>query len=244
MKFLVTIMAVLLSIGLLAGCTLGMLNVTTGSGNVISEDREVNNFDGVDLAGSGDLIITQGDEEALVIEAEDNILPLIESEVRNGTLRLGMKPTSGIVNTRRGIKYYLTVQNLSEIMLSGSGSISAEQLDSGNLAVNVSGSGEVAIDELTADEVSMQISGSGNIDVAGSVDQQRLVVSGSGNYRAGDLASQIADIRVSGSGEATVWASESLNIEISGSGDVEYYGNPQVNQQTSGSGSTRSLGDK
>lgn len=229
----------LLLLLMLAGCT-----IVTGSGNIVSESREVSGFDEVVLAGSGNLTITQGDGEALTVEADDNLMDLIETEVRNGVLYLGFKSGANIINTSRAVQYQLTVDDLSELTISGSGNVSAESLVSDDFSLNVSGSGEAQIDRLTASEISIEISGSGDVDIVGAVEEQSITVSGSGNYRAGDLVSENVTVRISGSGNATVWVAEMLDVVVSGSGNVEYYGTPRVNQQVSGSGNIRSLGNK
>ena len=78
----------LLTIGLLfiTACGLGTIQ---GSGDVITESRDVSGFDSVSLSGIGRVIITQGDDESLTIETDDNLMKYITSEVRDGTLELG-----------------------------------------------------------------------------------------------------------------------------------------------------------
>lgn len=95
----------------------------TGSGLVRSESRTVRDFREVALDGTGTLTITQGATEALTIEAEDNILPVLASNVRDGRLTLGERGTIGIRPTKP-IRYTLTVQDLGAVRLSGSGTIS------------------------------------------------------------------------------------------------------------------------
>lgn len=223
----------------LAGCT-----VVTGSGRIVSEEREVSGFHAVALTGSGVVTVQQGDEESLVIEADDNILSLIETEVRDGTLSLGLKPGTTIVNTSRPIRYLVTLPNLNEVVISGSGTVNVDRVVDERFAATISGSGEMNVDSLTAANVRITISGSGDVSVAGAAETQDIRVSGSGNYLAGDLAGQSADVNISGSGDATIWVAESLDITVSGSGDISYYGNPRVDQQATGSGRVRSLGDK
>ena len=220
------------------------LNVTRGSGKVISEPRDVKDFQSVTLSGSGDLIITQGDSEALRIEAEDNLMPLIESDVRAGTLYLGFKPNSGSITTNVPVKYYLSVKNLFGVDLEGSGSVSADNLKAGNMAIILTGSGSVDIKVLTADTLKVTISGSGNTRLAGMVGHQTVELDGSGTYDASSLDTQQATAILTGSGNMTIWAKDSLNITISGSGNVNYYGKPTVNQIVSGTGNINSLGDK
>jgi hypothetical protein len=241
-RILTTVMVLIpaLLIFLLAGCT-----VVRGSGNIVSEPREVSDFTGVALSGSGNLTITQGDNETLTVEADDNVMEWIETEVRSGTLHLGFRSGVNIINTSRAIEYRLTVRDLNSLTVSGSGNANAENLVGEDVTITVSGSGEVQIDELTASTVTVVISGSGDVDVnGGAAEQQAITVSGSGQYRAADLPSESADVDISGSGDATLWVAEMLDIVVSGSGNLDYYGTPQVNQRVSGSGDVRSLGTK
>jgi carbon monoxide dehydrogenase subunit G len=236
MKFLIPLLLILL----LAGCT-----IVTGSGNIVSEPREVSNFTAVVLSGSGNLTVTQGDNETLTVEADDNLMEWIETEVRSGTLHLGFRSGVNIINTSGAVEYRLTVRDLSALTVSGSGNARAQNLVGEAVTITVSGSGEVEIEKLTASTVNVVISGSGDVDVnGGAAEQQAITVSGSGQYRAADLPSESANVQISGSGDATLWIVEMLDIVVSGSGNVEYYGAPQVNQRVSGSGNVRSLGNK
>jgi hypothetical protein len=206
-RCLVAIVAVLL---VLTGCS-----VVSGSGQVASETRQVSGFTGIELSGIGEVTLVQGDAESLTIEADDNVLPVLTSEVENSVLHLGTKPRT-TVQTRNPIRYRVTLKDLTSIELSGSGSVSGA-----NLQVNA----------LRAD-----ISGSGTIDLAGTADQQEVNVSGSGRYEAAELPSRSVTIEISGSGNATVAASAELRVDISGSGTVTYSGDPTIDQSISGSG--------
>jgi len=214
-----------------------------GSGKIASEERSVSDFERVALHTSGEMSIEQGDHEALTIEADDNVLPYILSEVRGDELYIGFKDNVSLIDTQK-IHYRLTVKDLSALILSGSGSVSCPQLKSENLRVIISGSGDVSLRKLEAKQLKSDISGSGKIDLEGKTEEQTIELSGSGDYRAGDLESEKATVLVSGSGRVKVWARKSLKASISGSGDVSYYGTPNLAQSVSGSGKLVSLGEK
>ncbi len=218
-------------------------NRTRGSGSVKTETREVSNFNKVNLAGSGDLTIQLGEKEALTIEAEDNILPLLTSEVRGDTLELGVKPGTSI-NPTKPIRYNLTVKNLTSTALLGSGSISASGLSADQFNASLIGSGDYRLQNVNFKKLIANIAGSGNMTMDGTADSQEVTIPGSGEYQAKDLKSQSADVNIAGSGTATVWPSQSLDVNILGSGTVEYYGSPKVTQKIGGSGNVRSLGNK
>ncbi len=214
-----------------------------GSGNAAQEKREVSGFSAVNFGGSGELSIQQGNQESLTVEADDNILPYIRSDVENGRLILGFK--RGVsVSTRSPIRFTLMVKELNGLELSGSGKTRTGPLTSQDFKVHLSGSGEIRIAALDAETLVADISGSGNMEIPGKVGRQQVHISGSGRYYAPELDSQSADVSVSGSGDCTLRVEQSLTAHISGSGSVEYYGNPSVTKKVSGSGKVSRLGDR
>ena len=86
----------LLVISVLLAAMVGMTAcdamAVNGSGDLITEVREVSGFDSIDLDGSGEVIITQGAGETLTVETDDNLMEHVETEVRGDTLHLGFKP--------------------------------------------------------------------------------------------------------------------------------------------------------
>jgi hypothetical protein len=229
----------------LIGCGVyGGLTTVRGSGNVITETRNVSGFNGVELTGFGNLKITQGETEGLTITADDNIIPYIKTEVVNGVLTIGFTSPILTVGPTRGINYDLQAKDLNSIKLSGAGNGTAAALSSDNLSLALSGAGNMDIGQLDATNFDVSMSGAGNVTVAGEVQSQDVSMSGLGNYTAGDLKSSNTTISMSGAGNATVWADQTLDIRMSGAGNLSYYGSPQVTQSTSGLGRVSSLGSK
>lgn len=191
---------------------------TIGSGNVISQTRSVSGFNRVRLGGLGNLFVEQTGVESLTIEAEDNILPLLSSDVAEGRLTLGLRPGTRIV-TSRPIIYRLTVKDLT--------------------GIDASGSGTTQVNGLDTDRFDFAGTGSAQARVAGRAAQQSILLSGSGEYDGGSLISREVTVEISGSAGAVVNASEILQARISGSGNVVYLGSPRVSQMVSGSGTVR-----
>lgn len=223
---------------------LGACVVVRGSGSLITESRAVGNFERVDLSGSGKVLITQGEEESLTVETDDNVMRYIRTNVRNRTLHLStdMRQLSIVSPTR--LRFTLQVKDLTGLDLSGSGSIVAERVVADRFDMNLSGSGSMRIDELTADQLNVDVSGSSNVQVGGETTRANIDISGSGDVAVDNLRSDAVDVQVSGSGTATVWAIETLDLDLSGSGAVSYYGQPSLNSSTSGSGTINNLGSK
>ncbi len=247
----------------LAGIPLGIPRTVRGSGNVVEETRAVSGVTGVNLATIGKLTIEVGDRESLRIEAEDNLMEYLETQVRGGTLRIG---TRGLVNLRstQPINYSLTVTGLDTIEISSAGDIEAPDLEAGRFSISVSSSGNLEMGDLEADTLTVRISSSGDVtlgvlnaerleveitssgdlDIAGGqVGSQNITISSSGRYSAQELASDEAEVRLSSSGSATIWVRERLEASLSSSGDVRYLGSPAVDATTSSSGEVIQIGE-
>jgi hypothetical protein len=187
-----------------------------GSGNVITETRQVSGFDRIRFRGSGRIIVDQTGVESLTVEAEDNIVPLLRSDVENGVLILGLRPGTRIV-AYRPIVFRLTVKQLTGIEASGSGSTEVNRLDTQRFVFDGNGSGKARL--------------------SGRAGTQEVSLSGSGEYDAESVDSRTVNVRVSGSGDVLLNATESLDVEVSGSAEIRYVGEPRVIQRISGSGS-------
>jgi len=229
---------------LLTGCFFPMrMTRVIGSGEVITQSRRVSNFSVVELSGVGTLIITQGDSEALEITAEKNIMPYLESAINGKKLELGLQDFVSI-DPRAEIIYHLMVTDLERVETSGLGNVEIGNLETEKFDLKISGSGNVQIDALQTDRFKLEVSGLGNIEIAGRINEQRIDLSGAGNYDAGDLYSEDASVDISGTGRATVWAENKLDVEMSGMGSLQYYGSPTLSTKMSGAGSIKSLGEK
>ncbi|WP_083707229.1 head GIN domain-containing protein [Intrasporangium flavum] len=201
---------------LVAALPLGACSgTTTGSGTAASESRPVGGFSSVELAGIGTVLVEPGPKASVTVEADDNVLPLLTTDVSGDTLVLGTEPGSSI-SPRTPISYRVSATDLSGLLVSGSGDISATGASGPTF--------EVAI------------SGSGTITAAGTTDRLSVDISGSGDFAGGSLSARDVDVTVSGSGSALVRASTTLHASISGSGDVRYVGAPAVTKDVSGSG--------
>ncbi|MCC7352488.1 MAG: DUF2807 domain-containing protein [Anaerolineae bacterium] len=216
------------------------------------ETREVSDFDRVVFSGFGELAIRQGEIESLTVEADDDIMPKIETRVSSGTLLIGYRHGglldilnwTTLVIGGRSIRFNLTVKKLTGLECSGAGSTVAAALATDHLHLRLSGAGNITFDQLMAEKLEVELTGAGSINVSGKVTEQKSRCSGVGSYRAGSLESQKAAVRLSGAGSATVWAKDELDAEISGVGSVEYYGSPRVSQGVHGVGSVKSLGNR
>jgi hypothetical protein len=195
---------------------IGDSEVISGSGAVVTENREVSGFTAVTLQGFGQVIIDQTGSETLSITADDNFLPYLETEVRGDTLFI--RATDNIVFTDvTEMTFHVTAAALDTIKLEGAGSMTVHDLDT--------------------DDWQVMLPGAGSITVSGRAAKQTVEMSGAGSYHAENLESEDATIKSSGAGSAVVQVSDTLDVTIDGLGSVQYIGDPTVTQEINGVGS-------
>lgn len=215
------------------------------SGTTKTENRPVSGFTKVQLDGIGDLSITMGNTESLVVEADENLLPHIITEVRGGTLIIRMEEDVRLLNMISDVNYTLTAKTLESVELNGLGNIEVAPLNTEALTIILDGSGAITLDELVADGLQADLNGLGSLTVSGGkVTAQQVTLAGAGSYQAGDMVSETASISLTGLGSATVWVTGTLDAELTGAGSLEYYGKPQATVNDTGLGSINSLGEK
>ena len=212
----------------LAGCT----PIVT-SGPATSEERDVEAVTTVVLDTSGDLSISEG-EPGLVIRAPEGALARLTSDVDGETLVLGTTPGSEIVLGE--VRYDLTLPDLEDIELNGSGDIDATVSGEGMIRVHLDGSGDVEWTDLDADRVEIRIAGSGDVELVGTATELAIELDGSGSVDAADLKAQTAVVSIGGSGNIDVAVRDDLSVDIAGSGRVTYSGDPSVDSEVTGSG--------
>jgi hypothetical protein len=213
-----------------------------GNGTMRSQQRNVAGFTGVSVALAANVELSMGSTEGLQIEADENLLPLIETVVKDGTLEI--RPVRNNLNLEsRSIKVSVQAKKIEHLSIAASGSISADTLQSPRLDLDIGGSGSIAIREVRADKLGSAIGGSGSVKLGGGAAKSfSVAIGGSGNVEASGLQADAVDVSIGGSGDAKVWAQKSLRVAVAGSGNVQYWGDPAVSSTVVGSGRPRRMG--
>jgi hypothetical protein len=208
-----------------------------------TEKREVHDFSRITFAGVGNLVIHQGEKEAVELEASENLLPEITTQVVNGTLYIEEKPIGWLqsLQSRNPFTAHVYLKNIEEITLSGKGVVSAEnKIKSKNFTLKTSGSGKVDL-TLESDTFTANTTGSADYNLKGKVNDQNIQLSGASSYDALQLTSLHTSIDIRGTGQVSVNAQEQLNVIITGTGVVHYTGKPQVTQKIFGTATIEKL---
>ncbi len=223
----------------------------------ITQSIAVGNFDRIMLHVNNienELVITQGDREALTIEARPDVLARLKPEVRNGQLSIQLggswsdKINAALTTSlnRLRIRYVVTLQHLTEVDIAGLAHVRAEGITTDRLRVKFGGLGDVHLSRLNAQRLDIDVTMPGpcEIEVAGQVEEQSVSLNGLGQYEARGLASRTTMVALKGpGGHAIVRAEDALTICITGPGRVEYYGQPRVTKRVSPLGVVTHLTD-
>ena len=216
-----------------------------GSGNVVSETRDVSGFRAIEVDYPAEVFIKQGSQESLKVEAEDNLLPGLKTDVKNGVLQIFYKTEKGKhVNPTKTVRITVVVKDLADVDFSSAGELTVEKLKTDSLDVSLSGAGTLHLNDIQVKGLHVSLSGAGSATASGTADDLDLSISGFGDFNGAELQDRDARVHISGAGSATVWVEDELTAGISGAGSVSYYGDASVNKQISGVGDIRHIGNK
>jgi hypothetical protein len=188
--------------------------ITAGSGIAATQTRHLAAFTSVDLAGSNNVTVHVGGRQSVVVHADDNLLRRVITQVHAGTLTIG---TTGSFTTKSPMSVEISVPSLGALALSGSGVISAANIQAQRLSVTLSGSGIVR--------------------TSGTVTRLDVSLGGSGDALLEQLVARDVHADLSGSGRIVAHATNTLEASVPGSGTIVYSGNPaHVTTSITGSG--------
>jgi hypothetical protein len=212
--------------------------------NFSTETRIIKDVRRVLLKDYGHLFISQGEEESLRIEGEQEVISTVKSIIREGELVLDIdtgwfdKTWSAVTSAVEGrvLKYHLVVKNLDGIFVQGAASVKLQGLKSESLYITLKGAGEIMLGGLDIGLIDVDLPGAGRISLSGKTDRLNVSMKGAGSCDAPQLESREARVTLRGVGKATIWATAQLDATVEGIGAIDYYGNPVVRQNVSGLG--------
>lgn len=209
-----------------------------------AELRSVGSFTGIQVSSAIEVIIKQGNEDAVVVSAgEEKYRSRIKTEVRSGVLMIWYD-NEGMKNWWKGdgkkLRAYVSVKNLNLIKASGATDVKIDGVLRGTmLKVELSGASGFK-GELRYDDIKMNQSGASDATVKGKVTNLKIDLNGASDFKGFDLVAENCDIQTSGASDVKITVNNEIKINASGASDVEYKGNAKVNGlKTSGSSSLR-----
>ena len=198
-----------------------------GNGEMKTETRKTDSYDGVSLGGFFDVILVKGKEGNVKVEAEENLMEYIITDVKRGTLQVKVKKGYNLKTSRR-ITVTVPVQEIEKVSLGGSGNVKGDLLlKADNFKVNIGGSGNIELN-IDANTVSTSVAGSGDIELTGNADKITCSIAGSGTIKAYKLEVNSVKASIAGSGDIRITVKDEIKATVAGSGSIYYKGDPGV----------------
>lgn len=186
-----------------------------GSGNTVTETRDLRDFKAIEVSGVFHVEVVAQKDFSVQVEADDNLLEHIKTEVHNGVLEIS---TSRRIKNHNGLKIKIAAPDVERLEVSGVAKVSVADLKNAGLRVDTSGASKV--------------------NLSGETDKLIVEVSGASNIEAETLKTRAATVEASGASKVSVFASESLRTDASGASRITYTGGAtDVVKKTSGASS-------
>lgn len=209
-----------------------------GSGNVVSIDQDVSDFDSLVVSQAFDVTITQGDTPSVVIRIDDNFQPHLRVEQVGNTLSIGLDPELGFGFGNVTLEADITVATLASLELTGASQATLVDFSvEGDVTLAASGASKID-GALQAQGVDLTLAGASTASLEGSAQDLTVDASGASTAELADFPVTDAAVVVSGASTAVINASGTLDVEASGASHVGYLGNPTLGSvETSGASS-------
>jgi hypothetical protein len=193
-------------------------NQVSGSGKLVKANRPLQGFTGVEAGGAVDITITAQKEFGVEVEADDNIIELVKTNVVDGILHIETDDRYSFSDAT--VRVRVTLPDLTLVDISGASTATASELKADNLTVEVSGASKVTVE--------------------GTSHKLHGEVSGASSLVAEKLPAERVTIEASGASKGYVTATQSLTAEASGASTIYYSGNPKsLDKETSGASSIK-----
>ena len=187
----------------------------SGSGNIQTEQRNVGEFKSIDVSGAFTVEIVAQKDFAVEVEADDNLLPLVKTEVEDGVLKI-----------EREEHFWSNSKILVRVFAPN-----IENLD-------VSGASKISVNDLSNEFLNLDVSGASKIEIKGKTNRLKIDLSGASKIDAENLTAEYVSVEASGASKVDVFVTNELYADLSGASRVNYSGEPNnVQEKTSGASS-------
>lgn len=199
------------------GCGISGIKGIKGSGNLKTETRNVSGFKKVEAQNALNVIIDAGKDFSMQLEADDNLLPLIKTEVSGDKLTISIKDS---ISSSRKPTIKISMPELA--------------------ALDVSGASSGEVSNVKTDSLELAASGASQIKIVGEANKLKSDASGASGIDAEGLKVTDADVRASGASNSTVTVANELKADASGASTIYYTGEPKtVTPKSSGVSSVK-----
>jgi hypothetical protein len=224
--------ATVLSLLLVSCIDMNSITGVTGNGNVQIENRSSNeSFNKISASQGLDVYLTQGNEESITVEADENLLDIIKTEITGDELRIYAKNNIGYAASKKITVTFKDIRSIEST--SGSDIRSTNTIKVDNLELNTSSGSDMSL-SVETNQLDCHSSSGSDLRLSGSTEKLFAKASSGSDIKAGDLISQSSQVKATSGSDITVNTSKELTASANSGGDVKYYGNPAIVNKNGG----------
>jgi hypothetical protein len=207
----------------------------------VKQPRQVGAFQSVSSSGGIDVVLTQGANTSVVVEASEEAQKHLVTKVEGSTLQIGWEngfSWKNLLSSNRKANVYITCPRLTGLSLSGGADAKSQStFTADDFRIQASGGSDVKL-SLRAKTLTCSASGGSDVDLSGRVEPQTVDISGGSDYNAFDLRSTTATVRASGGSDANLTVDGELTASAGGGSDVHYKGTARLTNASHSGGSS------
>ena len=197
---------------------------------------KLGSYSKIQFDGGYEVVLIQGDEESITIEANKDIIGSIKTSIENNKLHVYYDKDV----QHNKILVTLKFKNIDELEINGAASLKCHQsLNLTSLKLHVAGGATITL-PVNIENIELVLDGGTNVDLTGKAVKANFKLNGAGKIDAENLLAENLKVEIAGAGYARVNASKEINAIVSGVGAIEYSGNPaKVKSEVNGIGSVK-----
>ncbi len=205
-----------------------------GSKNVIKQNRKLSgNFESVKVSTGIDLILSQGEKKDIIVEADDNIIDLLKTEIKDNVLIIYFDKSVAKVKSK---KVYVTIPTIISITATSGANVESENEINGD-EINLTASSGAGVDLiLKYDKMICSASSGSDIDIKGECSDLNIDASSGSNIEAKEFLAKNVDASASSGASIVLLVSENITASASSGGNINYYGEPKFKNISKSSG--------
>jgi len=205
-----------------------------GNGEIVEETREITgDFTAVYASEGLDVFVLQDKEFKILVEADENIIDLIGTDISDGRLKIHAIENIGHATK----KVYVSLPNVTALRSSSGADLIAQNVIKADKITLDASSGSDLQAEVNADEVVADASSGADIKVSGEANMLYADASSGSDIKARGLLAKRCNADASSGADIAVNVSESLTADASSGADISYTGEATVQKKKSVSGS-------
>lgn len=221
---------------LLSSCSVDMFNGINDDRNVVTKNRTTNaDFSKIKVNTGLELEISQGNENKIVLEADENLHDIIFTEVENGVLKIYSEKSIWKAKSK---KVFVTVKNLHELSATSGVFVNNETIFKADTLTVIATSGAEINFSVEANSIITVATSGADLKIAGKANYHNSNATSGASIRAKSLESATVFANVTSGADIDIFASETFNANATSGGDINYFGNPKkATKKTTSGGS-------